>query len=202
MRQKKTEMMGVNDRHDIVFIQGSSKNQRLVKANRFLLLLASSLMLLVFLLGFFLVPDGVRDGFKANNQGMSMSYLATQNPALSYEINALKGQLVGLISGSIEGKLRVLENSVRSGSITDSLGTIQDLRSDLKALKIYSKSEKIEMKNQVNEEVLKEVSQLKNLIYLTLTSCGLMVAAIGGFWIRRNYHLGQSVSIHRLGKKE
>ena len=202
MRQKKTEMMGVNDRHDIVFIQDSSKNQGLVKANRFLLLLASSLMLLVFLMGFFLVPDGVRDGFKANNQAMSSISYATQNPVLSDEINALKGQLVGLISGSIEGKLRVLEDSVRSGSITDSLGTIQDLRSDLKVLKIYSKSEKVEIKNQVNEKVLKEVSQLKNLIYLTLTSCGLMVAAIGGFWIRRHYHLGQFASIHRLGKSE
>ena len=194
MRQKKTEMMGVNDRHDIVFIQDSSKNQGLVKANRFLLLLASSLMVLVFLMGFFLVPDGVRDGFKANNQAMSISY-ATQNPVLSDEINVLKGQLVGLISGSIEGKLRVLEDSVRSGSITDSLGTIQDLRSDLKVLKIYSKSEKVKIKNQVNEKVLKEVSQLKNLIYLTLTSCGLMVAAIGGFWIRRHYHLGHNLPL-------
>lgn len=201
MRYKKTGLVGAKE-HDIIVLQNIPHNHGLVKANRFLLLLASCLMVFVFLMGFFLIPaDDARDNFKTINQNKSMAY-AIQNPALSAEIDILKGQLVGLISGSIESKLRTLEENVRSGKITASLGTIQDLRSDLKVLQIYSNSEKKDMKNPLNEEVLKEVSQLKNLIYLTLTSCGLMVAAIGGFWIRRHYHLGQSTSVHQLGKSE
>jgi len=201
MRHKKTELIGAEEhRRDMAFLQKIPQDHGLVKANRFLLLLASALMVIVFFMGFFLMPDNIRDSYKEKKQPLSMAE-AIQNPVLSAEINSLKGQLVGLISGSIESKLKVLEDSVRSGSMTDSLGTIQDLKSDLKVLKIYSQSNNKEVKSQVNEEVLKEVSQLKSLIYLTLTSCGLIVAAFGGVWIRRHYHMGQSASVHQLGGK-
>ncbi len=194
MRHNKEELIGAKGRHGLIFLQNNPQDHGLVKANRFLLLFASSLMVIVFIMGFFLMPDDARDAFKTNN--------AIQNPVLSAEINELKGRLVGLISGSIDGKLRALEDNIRSGSVADSLVTIQDLRSDLKVLQIYSKSNKREVKNLINEEVIKEVSQLKSLIYLTLTSCGLMIAAIGGLWIRRHYHIGQSTYVHKLGKSE
>ncbi len=188
MRKIKPECVNAENRRDIVVLQ-NIPHQGLVKANRFLLLFAASLMVVVFVLGFMLIPEeDMLDTLKANNQVAPKLY-AIQNPVLSEEINVLKGQLVGLISGSIESKLRALESSIRKGSTADSLGTIQDLKNDVKVLKTYSSPEKNSIENQANHALMQEVSQLKRLIYLTLTSCGLMVAAIAGFWVRKHYHL-------------
>jgi hypothetical protein len=188
MRKIKPECVTAEDRHGIVVLQGMP-HQGLVKANRFLLLVATALMIAVFILGFLLLPEeDMLNRLKTKNESSSNVY-AIQNPVLSDEINVLKGQLVGLISGSIESKLRALENSVRKGSLTDSLGTIQDLKNDVKVLQTYSAPEKNKADNQANQALLQEVSQLKQLIYLTLTSCGLMFAAIAGFWVRKHYRL-------------
>ncbi len=203
MREIKSGLGDAGRQHDVVVLQNIPHHQGLVRANRFLLLLASLLMVIVFVLGFLLLPaDNMLDNFKSKPQGKSVAY-TIQNPVLSAEINTLKGQLVGLISGSIESKLRILEQSVRTGSITASLGTIQDLRNDVRVLRSYSSvADKKEVENPVNEALLKEVSQLKNLIYLTLASCGLMIAAIGGIWVRNRYRLDHPDSFKRaeLGK--
>jgi len=198
---------GSNDaggrQNDIVVLSNTPHFQGLVKANRMLLLLASSLMVIVFLLGFLLLPaDNVLDSFKAKNNNVAVTY-AVQNPVLSSEINNLKGQLVGLISGSIESKLRALESNIKQGSVTESLGTIQDLRNDVKVLQAYSVPEKKVVSSQVNQALMEEVSQLKSLIYLTLTSCGLMIAAIAGFWVRNRYRLSHldPVQTGELGQK-
>jgi hypothetical protein len=199
MRVKNPRLVVAKKQHDIVVLKNStSHHYGMVKANRFVILLASTLMVLVFVLGFFLIPNNdARDNFKANTVN------AIKNPVLSSEIDSLKGQLVGLLSGSIENKLSTLEQSIRTGQTSVSLSAVKSLRSDLSDLKKYSGSVKSkEIKNQVNEQVLKEVSQLKNLIYLTLTSCGLMIAAIGGFWVRRHYHIDRPVSMDKLGKSE
>jgi hypothetical protein len=203
MREIKSGLGDAKRQHDVVVLQNIPHHQGLVRANRFLLLLASLLMVIVFVLGFLLLPtDNMLDDFKSSPQDNSVAY-AIQNPVLSAEINTLKGQLVGLISGSIESKLRILEQSVRTGSITASLGTIQDLRNDVRVLRSYSSvAEKKEVEKPVNEALLKEVSQLKDLIYLTLASCGLMIAAIGGIWVRNRSRLEHPDSFKRteLGK--
>ncbi len=205
MRVKKPKLIVAKKQRDIVVLQNStSHHYGMVKANRFVILLASTLMVLVFVMGFFLIPNNdARDNFKANNEE-NVVVNAIKNPVLTSEIDSLKGQLVGLLSGSIENKLSTLEQSIRTGKTSVSLSAVQGLRSDLRDLKKYSGSsvKGKEIKNQVNEQVLKEVSQLKNLIYLTLTSCGLMIAAIGGFWMRKHYHIQRPVSVHKLGKSE
>jgi len=189
MRGIKSGSNDASRQSDIVVLSDTPHFQGLVKANRLLLLLASSLMVIVFLLGFLLFPaDDVLDGFKAKDQKVAVSY-SLENPVLSAEINTLKGQLVGLVSGSIESKLRTLESNIKSGSVVASMGTIQDLRNDVKVLQAYSVPGKTVVENQVNQALVEEVSQLKRLIYLTLTSCGLMIAAIGGFWARNRYRL-------------
>ena len=197
MREIKSGLVDEDEQHDIIVLQNISQHQGLVKANRFLLLLASSLMVIVFILGFLLMPtDDILDDFKSNKKlGVAVAY-EIENPVLSAEIKTLKGQFVGLISGSIESKLRTLEDSVRKGSINTSLGAIQDLRNDVKVLKTYSVPvvEQNKVKNKANDEILREVSQLKSLIYLTLTSCGLMIAAVCGFWFRKRYQLSYSNS--------
>jgi len=179
----------VRDSKSIAVLKSIPHHHELVRANRFLLLLASILMVITFVMGFLLLPvTNAMDGIIIKEQRVATNY-ALQNPVLSTEINALKGQLVGLISGSIESKLRVLEKSIQSGQVNTSLGTIQDLKNDVKVLQAYSVPKKNVSDHQVNEVLLKEVSQLKRLIYFTLTSCGLMIAAVGGFWVRRYYHL-------------
>lgn len=188
MPEIKPELVSAEE-HNVIILQKTTRHLSLIKTNRFLLLLVLSLMAIVLVMGFFLFPTkNMFDELKAK-QAVVSTASALQNPVLSAEINILKGQLVGLISGSIESKLRVLEENIRMGSITSSLGTIQDLKNDVKVLRTYSVPEKKQVKNHLNEELLKEVSQLKNLIYLTLTSCGLMIAAIGGIWIRNRYRL-------------
>jgi len=185
MGKIKPEFVATKDRDGIVVLQ-NIPHQGLIKANRSLLLLATSLMIVVFVLGFLLVPE---ENMLANIKARKEGGYSIQNPAVSDEINALKGQLVGLVSGSIESKLRALESSVRTGSVRDSLGTIQDLKNDVKVLQAYSIPEKTKVAEQKNQALLQEVSQLKRLIYLTLTSCGLMFAAIAGVWIRKHYRL-------------
>jgi cell division protein FtsB len=205
MRELKSELVNAEEQRDIVILQNIPQHQGLVKANRVLLLLASSLMVIVFILGFLLIPTGnMLDKFTSSTTQVEASAVYTiENPVLSAEIKALKSQFVGLISGSIESKLRMLEESIRKGSIITSLDTVEDLRADVKVLQAYSAplpvSEKRKIKNQGNVEILKEVSQLKTLIYLTLTSCGLMIAAIGGFWVRRHFRLGQPDSSVKVG---
>jgi hypothetical protein len=205
MRELKSELVNAEEQRDIVILQNIPQHQGLVKANRVLLLLASSLMVIVFILGFLLIPTGnMLDKFMSSSTQVEASAVYTiENPVLSAEIKALKSQFVGLISGSIESKLRMLEESIRKGSIITSLDTVEDLRADVKVLQAYSAplpvSEKRKIKNQRNVEILKEVSQLKTLIYLTLTSCGLMIAAICGFWVRRHFRLGQPDSSVKVG---
>jgi len=185
MPKIKPELNSAVNKQGIVILQ-NIPHQGLIKANRSLLLLATSLMIVVFVLGFLLVPE---ENMLANIKARKEGGYSIQNPAVSDEINALKGQLVGLVSGSIESKLRALESSVRTGSVRDSLGTIQDLKNDVKVLQAYSIPEKTKVAEQKNQALLQEVSQLKRLIYLTLTSCGLMFAAIAGVWIRKHYRL-------------
>ena len=189
MRKIKSGFGGTKEPHGIVVLQNIPHHHGLIKANRFLLLVASTLMVIVFVLGFFLLPAGnMLDDFTVKHEVVSASY-AVQNPVISAEINALKGQLVGLVSGSIESKLRTLEESIRMGKVNSSLGTIQDLKNDVKVLQSYSVPEKTSGQGQMSQAVIKEISRLKNLIYLTLTSCGLMIAAIGGIWVRNRYRL-------------
>ncbi len=188
MRKIKPECVTAKDRHGLVILQNVSP-QGLVKANRFLLLLATSLMIVVFILGFLLVPDeDIVGTLKATNKPIEINS-ALQNPVLSGEINLLKGQLVGLISGSIDNKLRALEVSVRKGSTTDALGTIQDLKNDVTVLQSYSSSKNSTATGPENQALLQEVSHLKRLIYLTLTSCGLMIVAVAGFLVRKHFYL-------------
>ena len=129
MRKIKPEIRDADDSQGLVILR-NIPHHGLVKANRALLLIASTLMMVIFVLGFLLMPeDNMLGDLQAKRSPVAANKTYTiQNPVLSAEINTLKGQLVGLVSGSIESKLRSLESSVRQGSLTDSLGTIQDLK--------------------------------------------------------------------------
>lgn len=159
----------------------------LMKVNRLLAVVVFSLMALVLILGFLLFPDqAINFKYKRNLSQNARNIEA--GPVLSAEVNNLKGQMIGLVSGSIESKLRILEETLRTGAVSNSLGTIEDIKNDIKVLRFYSQPvQKAEEPVIVNEQILQEVSQLKKLIYVSLASCGLMLAAIAGIWLK-NLH--------------
>jgi hypothetical protein len=183
-------------------LQTMPSHYGLIKVNRILLAIVLSLMFLVLVLGFLLVPD--HDLVLRNKSVSDNGYLREMNPVLSADVNALKAQMIGLVSGSIESKLRMLEESVRMGTAANSLGTIQDLKNDVKVLRSYSQpAEKIDSKERIaNEQVLREISQLKHLIYVSLASCGLMLAAVAGIWLKNSNRLSYVKAItHYLSKR-
>ena len=127
-------------------------------------------------------------------------------------MDALKSQLVGLVSGSIEGKLKRLEDSLRSGTINSTgLETIQALQEDLVVLKTYSETgsgrliaEKYRQNTVENVKAINladEVSQLKQLVYLLFSSCALILAACCGVWIRKQYQLSYDESVEVVEKR-
>jgi ribosomal silencing factor RsfS len=129
------------------------------------------------------------------------------NPVISAEVDALKSQLVGLVSGSIESKLNTLEEGLKAGTITEiGLDTIEALKDDLVVLKTYSETgagrliaqKYLQQANKAeNKNLAQEVSQLRSMIYFLITSCGLMVAAVASVWVRRKYAL-----IHDVDKQK
>jgi hypothetical protein len=178
MNEKKSE---------IVRIQGLVKtipsHQQLMKVNRRLYVLVFLLMLAVMVLGFLFMPN--TDGISAVKK-ISIAKIASEgtNPAVSSEVNALKGQLIGLLSGTIESKLKTLEDSVRSGTVDNSLGTIADLKNDIKVLRTYSDTPKKSEAVVSSVQLAEEVTHLKHLIYMSLASCGLMFVAAAGVWVK------------------
>ncbi len=183
-----SDMREINS--EIVEVQGRLQNmpsyQGLMKVNRFLRALVFFLMIVVLVVGFLSVPAY---SLMIKNITPTEAYASEMNPVLSVEVNALKRQLVGLISGSIENKLATLEESIRLGTVTNSLGTIEELKNDVKVLRTYSETPKKENVVVSNEQLRQEMSQLKNLIYVSLASCGLMLAAFAGIWIKKRNRL-------------
>lgn len=183
----------------------------LLKANRRLTWLSLALMAIVLLLGYLLFPANNLLKTYENAQTSAELYKVPMNPVLSAEIDALKVQLIGLISGSIESKLRTLETSVRTGKVSAAdLGTIQDLKNDVQVLKTYSATgagrliaepyaTQSKTKIEVKDQLLNEVSQLKQLIYISIASCGLMFAAAGGIWLRQSRLSSDSARLKKAG---
>lgn len=196
MQEKRTE---------IVKFQGVVRTipsyRQLMKVNKMLMGAVLFLMLVVFILGLFFVPDPdlVADYNKIYAVNMAAQGM---NPAVSEEVNNLKGQFIGIVSGSIESKLSSLEESIKSGAVKNSLGKIEDLKQDIKVLRSYSQTPKKEEAAASNQELAKEVTHLKELIYMTLASCGLMFAAAAGVWIKiRRYLPYKETKKGFLGKR-
>jgi len=180
---------------ELVVLANLSPNHELMKVNRWLMAMIILLMTAIVIAGFLLLPSNGLNRYRKTDA-------VDMNPVLSAEVNTLKGRFVGIVSGSIESKLRSLEESVRLGTAANALGTIEDIKNDVKILRSYSEPTNNENLAIDNEQVMREMSQLKRLIYLTLGSCGLMFAAFMGIWLKNHYRLTHKESVIRhLGKK-
>ncbi len=180
MPEKRTEIVKI---HGVV--QTIPSYQQLVKTNRLLLGVVFFLMCIVIGLGLFFIPN---PDVSLGNPKYNTAVATVQgtNPAVSPEVSALKGQLVGLVSGSIESKLKSLEDSIKSGADNNALGTIADLKNDVNTLRTYSEpSRKPQTVATVsNVQLAEEVTHLKHLIYMSLASCALMFVAATGVWVK------------------
>ena len=182
---------------ELIVLERIPSHQALMKVNRWLTAIIFILMAVIIVAGFYLIPDQDVNRLKSSDIRISEA-----NPVLSAEVNTLKGQFVGLVSGSIESKLRTLEESIRVGSVSNSLGTLEDLKNEVQVLKSYSESPKVISTTVPNEQIVQEMHSLKRLVYLTLASCGLMLAAVGGVWLNNRYRLPKKENITQyLAKK-
>jgi hypothetical protein len=192
-RQQKTKPKVFNATKEVMTLHNQVQPHDLAAKNRVLLRLVFALMLVVFMLGSFLLParDMIDELKEKQTVEVTANAESLKNPVLTAEIDSLKGQLVGLVSGSIESKLKTLEKSIKLGSVVGSLETLNSVKEDIKVLRIYSQP--LEQKKQqdltANKILAKEVSQLKRLMYLTLGSCGLMFAALAGIWLKERRQL-------------
>jgi hypothetical protein len=201
MSDKSSDKNGEYQHTVILHPASSHNNEYTLKVYRILFFSVIALMLVVLIFGFFIWPkNSILTKFE-KQQVIAEIQNQQINPALSEEINVLKSQLIGLISGSIESKLRILEESIQSGTLTTTgKGAIQDLKNDVIVLKTYSETGagRLIAKNteatstsatKLDRQLMDEVSQLKNLLYISIASCGLMIAAIGGIWYQSRYRL-------------
>jgi len=182
-----------------VAVLNSGTQVSILKMNRLVLAVITGLMATIVYMGIFLMPENNIASGTVQAQKPVELYDVHMNPVVSAEMDALKSQLVALVSGSIEGKLRLLEESLKAGTYSENgLDTIAALKEDLKVLKTYSETgagrliaqKYLQESNLVeNKNLVSEVSQLRSLIYFLITSCGLMFAVLASVWVRKKYLL-------------
>lgn len=185
--------------NDVIILNHQLQQQRLIKANRYLISAVFVLMSLVFSLGFFIMPDE-NDMIETLQNKQRLAALSAKNPVISAEIDSLKGEMVALVSGSIESKLKSLEESIKLGSVLGSLHTLQAVRNDVSVLHKYSDplEQKQQQVAQANVALLEEISQLRSLIYLTLGSSSLMLGAGLLIWFKKRKRLTYQKDEHYL----
>ncbi len=182
-----------------VTVLHSATQLSVLKMNWLILAVMVGLMALVVFMGSVIMSMDKSAIQSAQAKKPIELYKLQMNPVLSAEVDALKSQLVGVVSGSIESKLKILEESLRTGAISEiGLETIHSLQQDVIVLKTYSKTgagrliaQKYlqEVSHVSSKKLADEVSQLKSLIHVLIASCGLMMAAVGGVWVRKRYAL-------------
>ncbi len=192
-----------NVRHRNITVLNSATHMSVLKMNRLVLAIILGLMAIVVYMGMLLVPTNDIVLKTAQAQKSIELFEMQMNPVISAEVDALKSQLIGLVSGSIESKLKILEEGLRTGTISETgLDTIYALQQDLEVLKTYSETgagRLIVQKyaRQPSTETIalaEEVSQLRSMVQYLITSCGLMFAAIGGVWVRKRYELASDIN--------
>lgn len=195
MQEKRTEIVKIQG-----VVQTIPSHQQLMRVNKMLMGAVFFLMVVVFILGLVFVPNPeiVTDYNKLYAVNIAAQGI---NPVVSKEVNNLKGQLIGIVSGSIEGKLTSLEESIKSGTLKNSLGTIEDLKNDIRVLRSYTLAPAKDDAVVSNQELVQEVTQLKGLIFMSLVSCGLMFAATASVWIKIRKYLPHQEIKKFLGKR-
>lgn len=170
-------------------------------------ILAWALILLILLVVYYLTIaafGSVNGLFSASNESTDWS----KSPEVYQKVEMLKGKMDTLVTGSMENKISRLEKSLSGGVIRKSdLETIQELKTDLQILKTYSEHTSISSMAMTAgsgkyifgtgstisypDELLQEISNMKNLFYLSIVSCGFLVVVVSGAWLYSSARLKQ-----------
>ena len=175
-------------RSNIILLHQKITQERLEKQNRYLILAVFVLISSLFVIGFFTLPTGMNLSQTLKNKQQATDEKLSMRET---EVDRLKGELVGIVSGSIDRKLTTLEEGIKLGSVLNSLQTLENIRTDVKALHKYSDPliQKQQQNTHVNTALRQEVSALRNLIYITLGSCSLIFCAFLLIWVRHKKKL-------------
>ncbi|MGH8548026.1 MAG: hypothetical protein ACRERU_05400 [Methylococcales bacterium] len=144
------------------------------------------------------------------HSGVSSAVASNVNSAaLVRDVEFLKRQMNILITGAMESKIQQLEVSLQRGIISASdLTTVRELKEELKVLKAYSLedaattfgllngSEKIAGPmyggaSPYSDQMLEEVSQIKNLFYFSIASWGVAILLFAGAGLAGFFRLRQ-----------
>lgn len=191
-----------NKKARTIAVINSATQLSVLKMNWLVLAVMTGLMVAVVYMGALLMPENkLFNGSVQVHKSVEL-YEIPMNPVISAEVDALKSQLVGLVSGSIESKLKILEEGLQTGTIAETgLETIRALQEDLVVLKTYSATgagrliapKYAQPFNKETIALAEEVSQLRELVHFLIASCGLMFAAVGGVWVRKRYALANDI---------
>ena len=191
MAEYNMDDQGVSRERELLVAHPIQAHHDLVKANRFLVRLVCVLVCMVFALGLLLAPKQTMLDVITRNQAQH-PLVQAQNSGLTADINALKSQMFSLVSGSVDAKLKSLEESLRRGNLSESLDALQSLKNDVRLLTDAApplNADKGQIQGLSEQQVFKELSELKSLVYLTFISCGLIIAALAGVWLRYRYRI-------------
>ncbi len=128
---------------------------------------------------------------------------------LARDMEFLKGQMNVLITGAMESKIQQLEISLQNGIVSSTdLTTVKELKEDLKALKAYSlqnasttfsllgnsgnlRAESYPDASLYSDELLRQISTMKNLFFVSIASWGVAIVIFGATWLRGYYRFRQ-----------
>ena len=176
--------------------------QRLIFMTRtmFLMMLMILLMSVVFSIMrltpyFTSILEAKHEMMKAQAEGLK------QIPDIESKIADLEKRTQTLTSENIETRLKKIETAIRVGEVKpENLSTLQDLRDDFEVLKSYMFSDPEQLvefrtlqkdyqelkqsqdKIMPKEDILREIGNIRGLLYWLLGIFGILTTIFGGSW--------------------
>ena len=182
----------------VEFLSSQKRFQRLV------------VVTLLFLAGILIVFFASKLIFGFTDNSLIQRGQMSDHDMLISEIQTIKSQFGMLLVGSIENKVNLIEQKIRSGTVNrNDISLINGLKNDLKILKsqsFNSFSNEIGFNegrigdSQISSSITgavktkllaNEISNLYNLVYVGFASFGLLFTAVGGLWVRNFYLIKQ-----------
>jgi hypothetical protein len=132
------------------------------------------------------------------------------------QLNTIKENMAAVVSESLETRMRRLEQSVASGTVgSPEIQALDDLSRDLHVLEKYTSGingnvmdgERLmhprfrtgegalpDSAINVDSDSLRELAQVKHLLYFSVASCSMALVLVGGYWWRNVLHLRRLTS--------
>jgi len=138
---------------------------------------------------------------------VSPAYESPDNAKLrryQQQLNTLKENMAAAVSGSVETRMRRLEQIVASGTVgSQEIQALEDLSRDLHVLENYTSggsghvmdAERLmhprlrpqtavlsDAGADASNDIARKLAQVKHLLYFGFASCGMALVLVGGYW--------------------